>query len=218
MYKKLDEKAKKTILETGIEEFAQRGLDRANINVIARKAGVSVGVIYKYFGDKDSFFLACVRHSLALLEEVLQGAIAHETDIESGIRDIVQALIAHAREHQSHNALYNEITSGGCKKYARELAREIEGSSAAVYTRLLENARRAGTVDPALDPQAFAFFLDNLFMMLQFSFSCEYYRERMAIFLGSDCVDNPEKLIESFMHFIKNALKIGGDRRVCDRI
>ena len=55
-------------------------------------------------------------------------------------------------------------------------------------------------------------------MMLQFSFSCEYYRERMAIFLGSDCVDNPEKLIESFMHFIKNALKIGGDRRVCDRI
>ena len=207
MYKKLDEKAKKTILETGIEEFAQRGLDRANINVIARKAGVSVGVIYKYFGDKDSFFLACVRHSLALLEEVLQGAIAHETDIESGIRDIVQALIAHAREHQSHNALYNEITSGGCKKYAKELAREIEGSSAAVYTRLLENARRAGTVDPTLNPQAFAFFLGNLFMMLQFSFSCEYYRERMAIFLGSDCVDNPEKLIESFMHFIKNALK-----------
>ena len=73
-------------------------------------------------------------------------------------------------------------------------------------------------MDPALDPQAFAFFLDDLFMMLQFSFSCEYYRERMAIFLGADCADNPEKLTESFMHFIKNALKIGGDRRVCDRV
>lgn len=218
MYKKLDEKAKKTILETGIEEFAQRGLDRANINVIARKAGVSVGVIYKYFGDKDSFFLACVRHSLALLEEVLQGAIAHETDIESGIRDIVQALIAHAREHQSHNALYNEITSGGCKKYAKELAREIEGRTAAVYTQLLENARAAGTVDPGMDPGTVAFFLDDLFMMLQFSFSCEYYRERMRIFCGTDSTDDTEKMTESFMRFIKNALKMGGDRVVCDRV
>ncbi len=218
MYKKLDEKSMDRILEAGIDQFAQCGLDRANINTIAKNAGVSVGVLYKYFGDKDSFFLACVRHSLAQLDGVLQGAVAHETDIESGIRSIVSALIVHARDHQNHNALYNEITSGGCKKYARELAREIEGRTAAVYAQLLENARMAGTVDPGLDAKTFAFFLDDLFMMLQFSFSCEYYRERMAIFLGADCADDAEKLTESFMYFIKNALKIGGDRLACDRV
>lgn len=218
MYKKLDDNAKLTILETGIDEFAERGLDRANINTIAKKAGVSVGVIYKYFGDKDGFFLACVRHSLDLLDAVLTEAVSHETDVETGIRSIVRALIVHAREHKNHNAMYNEITSGGCKKYARELAREIEGRTAAVYAQLLENARRAGTVDPTLDPKTFAFFLDDLFMMLQFSFSCEYYRERMAIFLGTDAADDPEKMTESFMHFIKNALKIGGDRLECDRV
>ena len=211
MYKKLDENAMNLILETGIDQFAQCGLDRANINTIAKTAGVSVGVLYKYFGDKDSFFLACVRHSLSLLDDVLRGAIAHETDIESGIRSIVSALILHARDHQSHNALYNEITSGGCKKYARELAREIEGRTASVYAGLLENARRAGTVDPALESRPFAFFLDDLFMMLQFSFSCEYYRERMAIFLGPDWADSPERITESLMHFIRNALKIGGE-------
>ena len=87
-----------------------------------------------------------------------------------------------------------------------------------MYAQLLENARAAGTVDPTLDPKTFAFFLDDLFMMLQFSFSCEYYRERMAIFLGRDSADDPKKMTESFMHFIKNALKIGGDRLVCDRV
>ena len=115
MYKKLDDNAKLTILETGIDEFAERGLDRANINTIAKKAGVSVGVIYKYFGDKDGFFLACVRHSLDLLDAVLTEAVSHETDVETGIRSIVRALIVHAREHKNHNAMYNEITSGGCK-------------------------------------------------------------------------------------------------------
>ena len=77
MYKKLDEKTMDLILETGIDQFAQCGLDRANINTIDRTAGVSVGVLYKYFGDKDGFFLACVRHSLALLDQVLQEAVAH---------------------------------------------------------------------------------------------------------------------------------------------
>lgn len=209
MYKKLDEKTMDLILETGIDQFAQCGLDRANINTIARTAGVSVGVLYKYFGDKDGFFLACVRHSLALLDQVLQGAVAHETDIESGIRSIVSALIVHARDHQSHNALYNEITSGGCKKYAAELAREIEGRTARVYSELLENARAAGTVDPELDPRLFAFFLDDLFMMLQFSYSCDYYAERMKIFCGGDIADDTDKMTECFMRFAKNALKIG---------
>ena len=209
MYKKLDEKTMDLILETGIDQFAQCGLDRANINTIARTAGVSVGVLYKYFGDKDGFFLACVRHSLALLDQVLQGAVAHETDIESGIRSIVSALIVHARDHQSHNALYNEITSGGCKKYAKELAGEIEGRTARVYSQLLENARAAGTVDPELDPALFAFFLDNLFMMLQFSYSCDYYAERMKIFCGADIADDTEKVTEYFIRFAKNALKIG---------
>lgn len=208
MYKKLDDNAKMLILETGIDEFAERGLDRANINVIAKKAGVSVGVIYKYFGDKDSFFLACVRHSLDLLDEVLSEAVSHETDIESGIRSIISALTVHAREHKNHNAMYNEISSGGCKKYAKELAREIESRTAKVYSALLENARTAGAVDPELDPRFFAFFLDNLFMMLQFSYSCDYYSERMKIFCGEGSAEDTEKMTESFMHFVRNALKI----------
>ncbi len=208
MYKKLDDNTIALILETGIDEFAETGLDRANINIIARKAKVSVGVIYKYFGDKEGFFLACVRHSLKSLDTVLQTAVAHETDVKSGIRSVVNALIVHAREHGSHNAMYNEISSGGCKKYAAVLAHEIEQRSAAVYTELLENARAAGTVDPELDPKLFAFFLDDLFMMLQFSFSCDYYRERLKIFCGEDALYDVDKITESFMRFTKNALKI----------
>lgn len=39
MYKKLDEKNLDLILETGIDQFAQCGPDRANINTIAKKIG-----------------------------------------------------------------------------------------------------------------------------------------------------------------------------------
>ena len=86
----------------------------------------------------------------------------------------------------------------------------------AAYDRLedrlpltVENARAAGTVDPELDPALFAFFLDNLFMMLKFSYSCDYYAERMKIFCGADIADDTEKVTEYFIRFAKNALKIG---------
>ena len=74
MYRKLDEAALGTILEAGIAEFARCGFQPASVASVAKNAGVSVGVIYKYFGDKDAFFLACVRHSLELLDATLQEA------------------------------------------------------------------------------------------------------------------------------------------------
>jgi len=69
--KKLTPEQQAEILQTGIREFSKLGLDKANVNVIAKKAGVSIGVLYKYYEDKNSFFFACVRHALESLDEVL---------------------------------------------------------------------------------------------------------------------------------------------------
>ena len=72
MYKRLDPAALDAILECGVDEFACCGFQPASVANVARAAGVSVGVIYKYFGDKQSLFLACVRHSLELLDATLR--------------------------------------------------------------------------------------------------------------------------------------------------
>ena len=206
MYKKLDDDTFNTILETGIDEFADNGLDRANINVIAKKSGVSVGVIYKYYGDKDNFFLACVRHSLKLLEQVLRDTVSDETDVMTCIRRVVYALLDHSKKHKNYNVMYNEITSGSCKRYAAVLAKEIETCTALVYEQLMENAKRSGEAGIDIDSRMLAFFFDNLLMMLQFSYSCDYYRERMKIFCGEDVLDNDEKVAEEFIGFIGTVL------------
>lgn len=206
MYKKLDDDTINNILETGIDEFASNGLDRANINVIAKKSGVSVGVIYKYYRDKDNFFLACVRHSLKLLEQVLRDTFSEETDLMTCIRRVVYALLDHSKKHKNYNVMYNEITSGSCKQYAAVLAKEIESCTALVYEQFMENAKRSGEACINIDSHMLAFFFDNLLMMLQFSYSCDYYRERMKIFCGADVLDNEEKVAEEFIRFIGAAL------------
>jgi TetR/AcrR family transcriptional regulator len=206
MYKKLDDEILNTILETGIDEFAANGLDRANINVIAKKSGVSVGVIYKYYKDKNSFFLACVRHSLKLLEQVLNDAFLDDADVMTCIRRIVYALLEHSRKHKNYNVMYNEITSGSCKQYATVLANEIESRTAPVYEQLMEKAKRLTVAEIKVNSRMLAFFFDNLLMMLQFSYSCDYYRERMKIYCGENIFDNDKKIAEEFIKFLGSAL------------
>ena len=102
MYKKLDDATIESLLEVGIDEFADKGLDRANINHIAERAQVSVGVIYKYYHDKDQFFIACVEHSLKLLETTMQEVIASADDIEACIRLLLKELIDGADKHRNY--------------------------------------------------------------------------------------------------------------------
>ena len=55
MLKKLTQSQQDTILERAVEEFGRNGLERAAISEIARRSDVSVGVIYKYYKNKDRY-------------------------------------------------------------------------------------------------------------------------------------------------------------------
>ena len=207
MYRKLDEAALGTILEAGIAEFARCGFQPASVASVAKNAGVSVGVIYKYFGDKDAFFLACVRHSLELLDATLQEAAAGGGPLEVRMQRLILALIRQSRSHASYNAMYNEITSGSCREFAPELAREIESRTAQLYTRLFETAKEAGALAPGLAPEAAAFFFDNLLMMLQFSYSCDYYQHRMRLYCGENAAWNDEMMADQLTRFLLGAMR-----------
>ena len=118
MYKKLDEASLAKLLEAGIDEFAELGLDKTAMSSIAKRAGISVGVIYKYYEDKDAFFLACVDHSLELLQDVMESVILNGDDLRKCLEVLVEDLIKAAGEHRNYYRMYHEITSGSCEKYA----------------------------------------------------------------------------------------------------
>ncbi|MCR4610603.1 MAG: TetR/AcrR family transcriptional regulator [Lachnospiraceae bacterium] len=206
MYKKMDDSGLEALLEAGIEEFSKKGLDRANINTIAKNANYSVGVIYKYYENKDQFFIACVEYSLRLLEEVMMEVFMKEEDTVSCISMILDKLFEESDSHVNYYVMYNEITSQSCSKYAVELARKIEGNTADIYRVLFERAQKNGQLRDDVDPRMCAFYFDSLLMMLQFSNSCEYYKERMKIFCGENILEDNKKSKENFIKFVSGAL------------
>ena len=208
MLKKLTDEKINEILETGIAAFARLGPDQANINVIARESGVSIGVIYKYWENKDAFFLACLRHALTVLEKALNEAMRGDCSLFVRAERLIRAVQRSAKEQRNYNVLYHEITAGSCQKYAATFAREIEEISCRAYAAFIAQARASGEIRGDMDARMFAFFFDNLLMMLQFSYCCDYYRERFKIFCGDDILTDDERVVTELLKFYQSAFSV----------
>ena len=208
MAKKLTEDKLNEIMETGIREFADRGYEAANTNTIAHKAGISVGVLFKYYGDKEGFFLACLRRSLDILERVLKTVGESEGKSLDRAESLFRAVIKFSREHGDHIRMYHMITSGSNKKLTEKLASEIEGVSAKVYSGYIASAQARGEMRGDISAEKAAFFFDNLLMMLQFTYSCDYYKQRLRMYTGIDADDEAadEAMIQSLLMFVDGAL------------
>ena len=212
MLKPLTQEQIDRIIETAIRHFADRGFAGANINKIASESGVSVGVLYKYYQDKTGLFTTCVRQSLDYLDTVFR-----ETEAAGGILiEMIENLIRRsqlaAREHPEYFRLYHQITVSGAPEHeAGNVTELIEGRSAKLYSQLLREAKDAGEVRRDMDPAMFAFFFDNLMMMLHFAYACEYYQERFRLYCGDAAADadKDEAVRKQLMRFIGGAFQGG---------
>jgi AcrR family transcriptional regulator len=70
--------ARARIRDAAIEQFAERGFDRATIREIARAAGVSPGLVRHHFGSKDELRRACDAYALDALRGYLDHALTDE--------------------------------------------------------------------------------------------------------------------------------------------
>lgn len=61
--------ARSALLGLATKEFAERGFDDASLNGILAQAGISKGVYYYYFEDKEDLFATALEHAL---DEALQ--------------------------------------------------------------------------------------------------------------------------------------------------
>lgn len=205
MLKKLSEEKLKDILEMGISEFSSRGTERASMSAIAKAAGVSVGVLYKYYQNKDDLFMACLKYSLTTLENVINTVIECDVKPLQRAEMLIRAVQRYAKENSKYNVMYHEITAGDNQKYAKALASEIETITAKTYSMFISKAQADGSIRQDMDPRLLAFFFDNMLMMLQFSYSCEYYKERFKIFCGDDVFDDEEKVVTELLKFFESA-------------
>lgn len=69
----LDEDKQKKIMDICIEEFARNGYERASTNNIVKRAGISKGILFHYFGSKKNLYLYAVDYATDFLVKEFYG-------------------------------------------------------------------------------------------------------------------------------------------------
>jgi AcrR family transcriptional regulator len=126
------------ILEAARVAFAEQGLD-AQIDDIAREAGVGVGTVYRHFATKDGLFEAVALGPLGRLREMATAALERD-DPGPAFEDFMRA----AAGEQTADRCLGETGEGTLAASAAVMAARAELGMA--VARLLARAQEAGAV------------------------------------------------------------------------
>ncbi|MGP3998819.1 TetR/AcrR family transcriptional regulator [Streptomyces sp. 8N706] len=143
------------LIEAAVQEFGERGYDRARVHDIARRAGLSTGAIYGNFRNKAELLAEAVDYGLAaasrkLGEELNRGAAA---------ADVLEMITAHLSDPRRRMwaPLMSEALAAGRRDGA--VAGRVHAAlhrAESHLTDLVAVAQREGSLTAEIDAAALA--------------------------------------------------------------
>jgi AcrR family transcriptional regulator len=91
---------RRAILDAAAAEIARFGYDRANINIIAERAGIGRGTIYLYFSSKDDVLDALLDTIGSLIDNTVRSCLELDLSWQDRLKAMSQAFVALAEEHR----------------------------------------------------------------------------------------------------------------------
>lgn len=140
------------VLEAATQLFGELGYERTTTNLVAEKAGVSVGSVYQYFPNKESLLLALAESHLDEARErataALRGLREKSETPEEFFGGFVEFVIdLHQGEGPLHEVFFAEAPSSG---RLVELLAALKSGCAAEIEAYLRERDLAGE-DPSLE-------------------------------------------------------------------
>jgi len=87
------------LLEAAGEVFAERGLEGARVDDIARRAGVNKQLVYHYFENKDGLYAAVLEHVYSRIRQREQELDLSRFPAEEAMRRLIEFSFDYLAEH-----------------------------------------------------------------------------------------------------------------------
>ena len=134
------------ILQSARAAFAESGAD-AQIDDVARHAGVGVGTVYRHFPTKQALLTELVRQTFRLFTGWAREAL------EAGGEPfaLIEGLLRRIAETAAGGVGGQYALTSSAAQAARSEAQAEQDELIAVIAELIERARRAGTIRPGIE-------------------------------------------------------------------
>ena len=119
------EETRKKIIDAATEVFSEYGFFRAPTHLVAMRAGVSKGLIFWYFKDKDELILEVARK--ALPAEVISSCLEKDIAGKDLLRCIAESYISKYTDPKMRNLLLHSLSASSHYEPLAELLKKTCG-------------------------------------------------------------------------------------------
>ncbi|MCI7795230.1 MAG: TetR/AcrR family transcriptional regulator [Lachnospiraceae bacterium] len=135
--------SRQRILDAAMEEFSGKGYEGASLNTVCSVKGISKGIIYHYFKDKNELYLLCVEECFREVTAYLQEHTA-SSDGPAGkrLQDYFNARLRFFADHPLCLGIFAEAVfnpPAGLKAGIAARKQDFDRLNISVLTKLLES-------------------------------------------------------------------------------
>ena len=147
------ERTRAAILAAAVDEFATHGLNGARVDRIAERAGANKRMLYYYFGDKDSLFLAALEDRYAHIRTAETALDLEHLEPRQALQRLVEFTWNYYLEHPEFMALLNSENQhqGRHVRRSRRL-RRMHSPLVECLREILTRGERDGVFRRGVDP------------------------------------------------------------------
>ena len=153
------------IIQAAEEIFQEKGYYEASMDEIAARVGIAKGTIYTHFPGKEDLVLAIFRRNLETFIQGIDAVIDAEPTPRARLEALIQFVYTglYSKHAQLLSSMYNGVDmkrmimeKGGCMS-------DLWESVVSRVTRLLEEGKAAGELNPAIPTKVMLFSFFSLF-------------------------------------------------------
>lgn len=122
------------ILQAAAELFCNLGYDHASTNRIAERAGVSIGSLYQYFGNKEAILEALLNEHQSAVHEVVEEALVILDDPDVPLRRGLEGLLIRLVDFHAADPELTRVLSAEVPRLAHGSAESDEIDHYAIRT------------------------------------------------------------------------------------
>ena len=177
----LQEQRRRQILSAAGRCFADKGFHQTSMAEIAKAAGLSMGLLYRYFANKDALVLAFAELSRSNSVTMFE-SLATSANPRRDLAAMVDILLGEVLD-PALLRLQMEVMAETCRNEALMTALRREDALARdALLASIEALRKRGLAKPLVPPQALVELLNALFegLVVRLAMQPDLDRERLA--------------------------------------
>ena len=204
-FRRLDPARQQVVIQAIVDEAAEKSPTALNIKQVAERAGVAVGSLYQYFGNRDNLLAFAVELCVHQMTDLF--ALSRPYLMEMPLREALTAYLTYGIEwsqtQQGFIQFFGRAAYQGDPEMADKVVRPVAQAMREVLQEILTSAARRGELRPEIDVEAASRVVNALTIAVADSQLLPYLNNYFQV---TDEAVSLERVIPALVNLVMNGI------------